>query len=311
MKPCSHVWLDDEEGKRFFGPGPFELLRRTERTGSLLAASKQMGMAYTKATRLVSHAEEALSTPLLKRRAGGSGGGGSTLTPEGRLLLERYEAWANASRAASNEFFDACFAGHGGVRRLGCVVMASGEAKRFGRQKLLEPLAGVPVVERTLRAVLETDFDVVVSSRWEDVRQLASGLGAQAVDPKGPLQSDTVRAGVEALGRRAGYLFVQGDQPLVRPQSLRDMAEAFGTHPQSVVRLAWQGQVGSPVLFPGGLELALRALRGDVGGGSLLRSLPELQEGAVLVEAADASELMDIDTPHDLDRIAQVIEGSR
>ena len=37
--------------------------------------------------------------------------------------------------------------------RLGCVVMANGEARRFGRQKLLEPLHGKAVVLHALDAL--------------------------------------------------------------------------------------------------------------------------------------------------------------
>ena len=37
--------------------------------------------------------EAALSYPLIQRKVGCAGGGGSTLTPEGRSLLERYRQW--------------------------------------------------------------------------------------------------------------------------------------------------------------------------------------------------------------------------
>ena len=43
-----------------------------------------MGMAYTKALKLIQHAEKALGFALTARSAGGKDGGGSCLTPEGK-----------------------------------------------------------------------------------------------------------------------------------------------------------------------------------------------------------------------------------
>ena len=64
-----------------------------EQTHSLRAAAQQMGMAYTKAFRIVKNAEQNLGFSLLERSVGGKGGGGSTLTPRGTELLRRYGAY--------------------------------------------------------------------------------------------------------------------------------------------------------------------------------------------------------------------------
>ena len=188
--------------------------------------------------------------------------------------------------------------------RLGCVVMANGEARRFGRQKLLEPLHGKAVVLHALDALFSPALDVVVVSRWPEVRRVCAESGAAVAEPAGALQSDTVRAGVRALGPRAGYLFAQGDQPLLSAQSGDALVREVWAHPGCVARLAWHGEAGSPVVFPGALASALCALSGDVGGGALLRRDAELARGVRLVEARRAAELMDVDTPEDLARVA-------
>lgn len=310
MKPYSHVWIADDQRQRFFGPGPYELLTRVERTGSLLGASKEMGMAYTKACRLIAHAEEGLGESILDRHAGGARGGGSHLTSEGKDVLDRYDSWTKASAHAVDDYFTTCFAGMDGVPRLGCVVMASGAAQRFGRQKLLEPLDGVPVLERTVSAALASCFDVVVASRWPEVRELARKFGAEVAQPAGPSQSDTVKAGVAALGPRAGYLFMQGDQPLVATATLNAMAHALALDPMHVVRLSWQGKAASPVLFPGRFRAALEALEGDVGGGAILRSRPDEAASAQLVEATSELELADVDTPEELARVQEQLRAA-
>lgn len=88
MKVAYKVWLD-HAGKAF-GDGPFELLSRVERTKSLHRAADEMGMAYSKAWRLIRTLEERLGFTLLERKAGGPSGGGSQITPEGRELMDRY-----------------------------------------------------------------------------------------------------------------------------------------------------------------------------------------------------------------------------
>lgn len=98
------VFLDDQDQK-FFGEGPFRLLRGVEETGSLHAASMQMGMAYTKALKLLKNAENALNCQLTMRTTGGRDGGGSRLTPEGEEWLRKYEAYRDACVQANSKLY--------------------------------------------------------------------------------------------------------------------------------------------------------------------------------------------------------------
>ena len=61
--------------EKIFGPGIAELLERVEQTHSLRRATMDMGMAYSKAWRIVKTAENALGFPLLDSATGGKGGG--------------------------------------------------------------------------------------------------------------------------------------------------------------------------------------------------------------------------------------------
>ena len=96
------------EGKSF-GPGPMGLLEGVERTGSLQQAAAGMGMAYSKAWRILKRVEEDWGFPLLTRQTGGAKGGGSTLTAEGKDLLNRYRAMLSRVEQAAREAFDECF----------------------------------------------------------------------------------------------------------------------------------------------------------------------------------------------------------
>lgn len=105
MKAVTRILFLDEAGDKFFGEGPCRLLRGVEETGSLRAASLSMGMAYTKALKILKNAERALGFPLTERTAGGRDGGGSRLTPRGKEWLERYENYRNACIQANERLY--------------------------------------------------------------------------------------------------------------------------------------------------------------------------------------------------------------
>lgn len=58
--------------------------------------------------------------------------------------------------------------------KLGCVIMASGEGKRFGSNKMLADIYGKPLIAWTIDSV-PRGFDVVVSTRWPEVAQICRG----------------------------------------------------------------------------------------------------------------------------------------
>ena len=76
--------------ERFFGPGVCELLERIRETGSIQAAAARMEMSYTKAWRILNHAEAEIGTALITRVTGGRNGGSSTLTETGEKAVSDF-----------------------------------------------------------------------------------------------------------------------------------------------------------------------------------------------------------------------------
>lgn len=178
--------------------------------------------------------------------------------------------------------------------KVSCVVLAAGKSSRYGENKLLVPLAGIPVLLRTLQSLPETlrnETTVVVSAA--ETEALCAGF--RSLRYPGGCLSDSIRLGMTAAGDAAGCLFVQGDQPLLQTRSLQNMLNAFQDAPDCVYRLGFDGAAGSPVLFPRRLFPALNALRGERGGLAAARDEP-----FVIVPAASAWELWDVDTPERL-----------
>lgn len=105
MEVRTKITMVDEEGEKFFGEGPYRLMLLIEETGSLRAAALKMGMAYTKALKIMSRAEEVLGYELTVKQTGGHAGGGSKLTPQGKEWVERYGKYREACIAANRKLY--------------------------------------------------------------------------------------------------------------------------------------------------------------------------------------------------------------
>ena len=88
-----------------FGKGVAQLLSFTREKGSLSAAYKSMGMAASKAWKILNRAEADLGVKLVERKSGGKQGGGSYLTPEGEDILNRYEKFQEEVKEAAKRSF--------------------------------------------------------------------------------------------------------------------------------------------------------------------------------------------------------------
>ena len=298
MKPVTKIQFLDENGEKFFGEGPFCLLRLVEETGSLRCAAASMGMAYSKALKLVSQAEKALGFPLAQRSVGGKDGGGSTLTPEGREFLQKYEAYRDACVQANRELYAQYFPG----KTVGCVIMASGLGKRFGGNKLMADFGGQPMIARILAAT-EGIFDRrVVVTRHEDVALLCRKQGIEVVLHDLPNRNDTVRLGLEAVGDVDGCLFCPGDQPLLRKETVAALVSDWKKEPDFICRTVFENQLGAPILFPKWAFSELLTLPEGKGGGILTQKYPERVR---LHPVRDRYELIDVDTRENLMKLSE------
>ena len=292
MKPVTKITLTDDNGIKFFGEGPFRLLRCVEKAGSLRAAAMEMEMAYSKASKILKQAETALGFPLTTRSAGGKDGGGSVLTPEGRQLLRQYEAYRDACVKANQALYRQYFP------KIGCVIMASGLGRRFGGNKLMADFRGQPMIQRALDATEGLLSCRVVVTRHESVAALCREQKVDVVLHDLPHRSDTVRLGLEALGDPDACMFLPGDQPLLRRETVAQLLENRREHPESIIRPVYGDTEGSPVLFPAWAFPELKNLPEGKGGGAVIKNHPQ---DLIRVSISDPFELADADTPETLE----------
>lgn len=297
MKLVTKIILTDDNGTKFFGEGPCRLLRYVEKTGSLRGAAMEMEMAYSKASKLLKQAEETLGFPLTTRTAGGKDGGGSILTPEGKRWLERYEQYRQSCIEANQALFRQYFP------KIGCVIMASGLGKRFGGNKLMADFHGAPMIQRALDATEGLFSKRVVVTRHETVAALCREQNVEVVLHNLPHRNDTVRLGLEALGDMDACIFLPGDQPLLRRETVAKLLQNWQQHPNYIIRPIHEDTEGSPVLFPAWAFPELMDLPEGKGGGVVIKKHPaEL----LRVSVADPFELADADTPETLELLLQL-----
>ena len=189
---------------------------------------------------------------------------------------------------------------------IGCVIMASGLSVRYGKNKLLEKLDGREIILHTAGSLAAAGFSPLAVTRSREVKALMDRENISCVLHGGPKKSDTIHAGLTRISpAAAGILFMPGDQPLVRPASLRKMAEQFLRNPERAVRLGYGNIPGSPVLFPAFCREKLMAYTGDRGGLEVLKAerIP-----CDPVQACFEWELWDVDTPEKMEKVRDVYQ---
>lgn len=186
--------------------------------------------------------------------------------------------------------------------RIGCVVMAAGNAVRFGENKLAVLFAGKPLIRHALEAV-PRELETVVVTQYPEVEAMAAEFGfacLKNIHPDWGI-SHTIRLGTELLSHCDGILYLVSDQPLLQKDSVQLVVEAWKSHPDRIVGAAHEGKRGNPNLFPRRFFPELMELQEDCGGNGVIR-----RHGAdlVLVEIPKA-QLSDVDTPAALQKLHQ------
>ena len=196
------------------------------------------------------------------------------------------------------------------------VILAAGAGSRFGGGKLLARVDGAPLLAHVVDAARGAGLTPLVVVLSAETARHAPALGIAAAeivsnpDP-GRGQSSSLRLGLAAAAAAQppvdAAVILLGDQPLVRPTTIRRLLEALGEPGEDVALTAYaEGGGPNPVaLRRAAFPLAAEA-SGDRGLGPLLAGRPGLHR-AIPVPGSNP----DIDTPEDLARLAQAAWARR
>lgn len=183
---------------------------------------------------------------------------------------------------------------------IGCIIMASGQGKRFGSNKLMVDFFGEPLVASVLKTTEKLFNKRIVVTRHDSVADYCKNNNIKYILHNLPNRNDTVRLGLEKMQEVTHCIFMMGDQPLIKRKSLQRIIDAVSTDPEYIWRFIYQGTLGAPVVFPRKYFRELQALPDGKGGGVLLK---KYSDQVRTVSVKEPYELMDIDTPEDLEKL--------
>jgi len=182
------------------------------------------------------------------------------------------------------------------------IVLAAGESRRMGTQKLLLPFGDTTVVGAAVRAAKASRAGrtlVVLGSDHEAVRDALEPLSVGfVINPNYRLGMLTsIQAGIRALPPEAkAAVIVLGDQPFLASRVIDGIVEAYGKSAKGIIIPAFKGRRGHPVLIDLKHRAEVVALDPCDGLRALMLAHPE---DILEVEVADPNILRDLDTPED------------
>ena len=152
------------------------------------------------------------------------------------------------------------------MERIGGLVLAAGEGRRFGGRKQLAPYRGRPLLEHALAALAAASaVEVAVVVLGADADAVLAGVDLQGVRPVIATdwrngQAASLRAGVAALADEVDALVITlGDQPHIDPRAI-DRVAAARDPALEAVRATYAGRPGHPVLLARSLFAACMSL---------------------------------------------------
>jgi molybdenum cofactor cytidylyltransferase len=198
--------------------------------------------------------------------------------------------------------------------RIAGVVLAAGMSSRMGSNKLLAAVDGVPLIRRTVEAVVAAHVRpviVVTGHQAKEVEDALAGLPVQFVfNPRyAEGQSTSLRLGVQAVPESADGVFViLGDMPEISAVLLDRMIAGFAPAEGRAICIATAGgKRGNPVLWARRFIPEMEGVTGDTGAKHLIARYDE----AVCEIEADPAVLRDVDTPEALDALRARVKSGR
>lgn len=193
--------------------------------------------------------------------------------------------------------------------KLDCLILAAGNASRFGDCKLLADWNGKPLLAHSIAAARALDpasIFIVGGAFHPQLERALPGLDVSAKKNTGcAIRLLEFRAWNLGLGHSLAFgirqlqndnpvLVLLGDQPFINGQDLQHMYRAWCANPEKIACASFANTLGVPAIFPALLKARLYECRGDRGAKYLLQRCAD-QVTPVAMPSAE----FDIDTQAD------------
>lgn len=193
------------------------------------------------------------------------------------------------------------------MQSLQVILLAAGASRRFGSNKLLQPIdADVCVLDRSYRAasamhanpLLVINDDPVVLAHCE-ANHYSYLINAQAEQG----MASSIVCGMRASDDAQGWAICLADMPCIRQQTMLQLRSAWDG--ERILLPRYRQQAGHPVIFPRKYFAQLTGLLGDQGARRIVQDSDEV----VYLDIDDPGVLLDIDTPADMRQAIHLLGG--
>ncbi len=184
------------------------------------------------------------------------------------------------------------------------IVTAAGSAQRFGGRKLLTPIEGEPLLDRTIRSLLDGGVsEVIVVVGRDDRPDLERDVNAMNDARVRPVENPAPERGMfssiqEGAASASGdaLLVLPGDMPYVRPETVRLVLDTWQLR-RGIVSPRYRGKRGHPVAMPAGFRDEIRATPVSATLHEVIKKHLDVRTD---LDVDDPGVLRDVDVPGDL-----------
>jgi molybdenum cofactor cytidylyltransferase len=192
------------------------------------------------------------------------------------------------------------------------ILLAAGKSERMGTCKQLLDIGGKTAIQLCIENLLKAEFydiTVVTGCFHNEIEKSLSGYDVKFAvnDNKNSDMAESIRIGFKKTdiekkqdSEISGIMIHLSDHPLVKPSTLKKIAEEYSISNDRIIIPVYNGRKGHPVVLPGYI---LRKI--ETGG--TLRDLISAENARVKpAEVDDMGILFDMDTPDDYGKIKKM-----
>lgn len=190
--------------------------------------------------------------------------------------------------------------------KIALVMLAAGNSRRFGQNKLLYSVDKIPMYVRILDKLIKTKenlskdgilAEITVVTQYDEIARAARAASAKVYFNPHPDEgiSSSIKIGMKANMGTEGCLFTVSDQPWISQKTIEQLVKLFIHSEKGIACAAYKGRLGNPCMFSPVYYNRLLALTGENGGKGIISACRNDTE---ILSVEDEKELEDIDVRH-------------
>lgn len=187
-------------------------------------------------------------------------------------------------------------------RSVSAIVAAAGDSKRLGRPKQLLPFGQSTLIELVVDNFLKSNLReviVVLGYLYEEISSKLSAKPVRMVYNPAYFEglSSSIKAGIMAVDTDSSSVMIAlGDQPLIGADLINLLIDTYQNGGKGIVRPAFQGKMGHPVIMDLKYKGEILNISGDVGCRDIILAH---KDDVDIVEVNSRVILLDVDTQED------------